>query len=291
MVLAIAVVGRVLIRPGRPDVGPETLELGEEPPAVVNLLVNRLHLTGDAATAVLLDLIRRRRYEVVNFGNDREALFIRSNAGDSLLPYEAKVEALVRALPTVREGIPIDAIREATVGDEKDQATWWAGFRKDVVADARKRGLVTPRFPVWLVRGLQLAAVAIAAVAVMALGEETKKPTDPAGWSVLLMIGCAVAAFAALRKVDTDDLRYTHRGLTVAARWLGIQTAQERTGSFTEVGPSAVTIWGEQLCAASALGVAMETSRRLPLVSGDRGIVWYPAGDRWESRATTETGA
>lgn len=279
--MAVALAGRLLIRPGRPSEGPETLELGDEPPAVVNLLVNRLHLTGDAATAVLLDLIRRGRYEVVNFGNDREALFVRADKGGTLAPYEGRVDSLVRELPTVREGIPVDAIREAAVGDEQAQTKWWAEFRKGVVADARARGLVASRFPVWLVRGLQLTALLIAAVAVMALGGETKRPTDPAGWAVLLAIAGAVFVFVALRKVNTDELRFTRQGLEVAGRWLGVRSAQEQTGSFTEVGPSAVTVWGEQLCSASALGIARETSRRLPLVSGDRGIVWYPAGDRW----------
>jgi len=116
---------------------------------------------------------------------------------------------------------------------------------------------------------------------VLSLGGETKQPTDPAGWSVLIAIACAVPAFAALAKVDSDELRFTRRGLITAGRWLGIRTAQQHSGSFADVGPSAVTVWGEQLCAATALGVARETSRRLALVSGDRGIVWYPAADRW----------
>jgi hypothetical protein len=46
-------------RPSEPPVGPRTLELGLEPPAVANFLVNGLRVTGDAVPATLIDLAAR----------------------------------------------------------------------------------------------------------------------------------------------------------------------------------------------------------------------------------------
>src|SRR5437773_2601686 len=44
----------------RPRAGPATMDLGPEPPAVVNFLVNDLMVTPDAVPATLLDLAARR---------------------------------------------------------------------------------------------------------------------------------------------------------------------------------------------------------------------------------------
>jgi hypothetical protein len=45
-------------------VGPRTLELGPEPPAVVNFLVNDFRVTDDAVPATLIDLAARNVVDV-----------------------------------------------------------------------------------------------------------------------------------------------------------------------------------------------------------------------------------
>ena len=45
--------------PPRPPLGPRTLDLGPEPPAVANLLVNDFRVTDEAVPATLLDLAAR----------------------------------------------------------------------------------------------------------------------------------------------------------------------------------------------------------------------------------------
>jgi len=54
--LAAAAVVLVRRRPTEPPVGPRTLDLGPEPPAVANFLVNDFRVTDDAVPATLIDL-------------------------------------------------------------------------------------------------------------------------------------------------------------------------------------------------------------------------------------------
>jgi hypothetical protein len=46
-------------RPRTPDVGPVTLDLGPEPPAIVNFLTHGFKATPEAVPATLLDLAAR----------------------------------------------------------------------------------------------------------------------------------------------------------------------------------------------------------------------------------------
>src|SRR4029450_8723303 len=51
-------------RPAEPEVGPRTLELGPQPPAVVNFLVNDFRVADDAVPATLVDLAARNVVDV-----------------------------------------------------------------------------------------------------------------------------------------------------------------------------------------------------------------------------------
>ena len=68
--------------PDLPAPGPETSDLGTEPPAIANLLVNRCHVTSAAAAATLIDLAARRHLELPEVGPDHFVVRLRDNAGD-----------------------------------------------------------------------------------------------------------------------------------------------------------------------------------------------------------------
>ncbi|MEX2100847.1 MAG: hypothetical protein WEB19_05475, partial [Acidimicrobiia bacterium] len=82
--------------PDLPEPGPETSELGPEPPAIANLLVNRCEVTSAAAAATLIDLAARRHVELFEVGPDRFVVRVRGARVESLTDYEEQVMALVR---------------------------------------------------------------------------------------------------------------------------------------------------------------------------------------------------
>jgi hypothetical protein len=55
-------------RPPEPPVGPRTLDLGPEPPAVANFLVNDFGVTTEAVPATLIDLAARNAVDVEERG-------------------------------------------------------------------------------------------------------------------------------------------------------------------------------------------------------------------------------
>ena len=54
--------------PPQPPVGPRTLDLGAEPPAVANFLVHGFRVTDDAVPATLIDLAARNVVDIEQRG-------------------------------------------------------------------------------------------------------------------------------------------------------------------------------------------------------------------------------
>ena len=147
--------------PDLPAPGPETSELGTEPPAIANLLVNRCNVTSSAAAATLIDLAARGHLELFEVGPDHFVVRLRSAPDDRLTDYEEQVLELVRGKATGGSA-PLEAIQL----DESQAASWRDRFAKKVVADAKSRGLLrgAGRAVDWIVFGVLIAAV-LAAVA------------------------------------------------------------------------------------------------------------------------------
>jgi hypothetical protein len=68
------------------DPGPATMELGEEPPAVVDLLTNDWRVTADAVPATLLDLAARDHLDLEQYGPGRTVCRVRRTSGEGLRP-------------------------------------------------------------------------------------------------------------------------------------------------------------------------------------------------------------
>ena len=79
-------------------------DLGPEPPAVANFLVNDLRVTDEAVPATLLDLAARRIVEIEERGPDFFYVRLnRSSATQALTPYERRVLEHVERI--ARDGV------------------------------------------------------------------------------------------------------------------------------------------------------------------------------------------
>ena len=287
MLLALgfaALIVRALYRTRHPATGPETSQPPEGWPTIANLLTNDLEVDDDAAVAVVLELARQGTIEIVNFGNEREVVFLRRPDRVPPDPASRMVYDFIAAQPQLDNGIPIEALRDANAGHEDDFTRWWKTFSAHIVDQARGMGLVALRFPQWLVRGLQGAAGLLFFLALFTLGQEEGAPREsqPSAASMVVLLGSAGVALALLNRLDAHALRYTDAGRQMASRWLGFQAAAEKSVTLVEARPAAITVLGSPHVAAAAVGVARETERRLQLAVGNGSSVWWVDQGRWQ---------
>jgi hypothetical protein len=259
-----------------------TPDLGDEPPAVVNLLANRWKLTADAAEATLLDLVARGYLELRQAGADpaHTTIHLTGRAEDAdLLPYERRV--LHRAQDMATDGVvPVGAL---AFRNRARGRRWRTRLRKEVAADARARGLSRRRFgdaTYFLLFVVMVASSGgLGVVALRGVGRvvEDWQPAVSAGAAAILAVFTAQAVTVGY----TDGERDTSAGQIVAARWLGVQRWLRAHEEFADLPPAAVTVWDRYLAYGSALGVTHTTSEVLDLGLGDRRTVWSSYGGNW----------
>jgi len=260
----------------RPRPGPPTSELGDEPPAIVNLLTEGFRVTPEAPPATLLDLAARGHVRIELGGGGSDVVTIGRAGSGTLTPYEQHVTTHVERL--ARGGIvPSTAL---TTGRKEAARSWWRAFRREVIAEAHARGLAVPR---WRARTLSmLVAVWVFAALVFYAGmrfnlEETRMT---AGASVT-MLALAASAGVGFWLVRPHDQRETFRGLEVAGRWLGLRAHLAENEVLRTLPPSAVAVWGRHLAYAAAMDLAPGAVTRLPLGAEDDRVAWSDEGGRW----------
>jgi hypothetical protein len=274
-------VALLLTRPADPRPDPSTPDLGEEPPAVVNLLANGWRLNEDAAESTLLDMAAKRVIELRQPGNDpRETtIHLRETTPPPLTGYEQKVLWRVHAL-AVGDMVPLTAL---TFRNKSQAKSWTSGFRKAVVADARERGLSRPRFGARIKGALiGVAAVSAAGLALAALLNFLRVPSDEGGDPVgALWVG--MIAFLVLGGIASAQRgeRDTPAGQAAAGRWLGVRAWLRAHEEFADLPPAAVMVWDRYLPYGAALGVTHVASEVLDLGMGDRRLVWSSYGGQW----------
>jgi hypothetical protein len=255
----------VLRRPPEPTVGPRTLELGPEPPAVANLLVNDFRVTDDAVPATLIDLAARNVIDVEQRGPGVFFVRLRAAVEEPLTAYERRVLDHLRR--RARDGVvPAQAL---TTGPGAESARWRRGFTSAVVADAKARGLSRDALdgPVFTV--LTFAAV-IPAALVWALTE-----FEPG----IVVMGAAVAILGWIRARHPQ--RETPAGLAAASRWLGVRAELAANEVFRTHSPLTVELWDRLLAYGAALGVATGASRPLPMGTESDTDAWSAYSGRW----------
>jgi hypothetical protein len=272
--------------PALPAAGPETSDLGEEPPAIANLLVNRCHLTRAAAAATLVDLAARNHLELFEAGPGHFVARIRSESPDALTSSERQVMDLVRAKATGGSA-PLEAIQL----DDDEAATWHDRFAKQVISEAKSRGLLRGRwsrldwtlFAVLAGAALLLVAAGLFAAHVeqtgrLAASSRSTRRFRREDWFWVAIVAWAIvlALLARLRSI-----RYSPTGTRAASRWLGVKGFLRHDPSFADATPAAVAIWNRLLAYGTALGAARGTAAAIPLGAEDRGTAWSRYGGDW----------
>lgn len=259
-------------RPGPLVPGPPTMELGYEPPAVVNLLVNRGEVTQAAADATLLDLAARRILELHQPGSDPADLLVRVRVPDpaGLSSYERQVFDRVAAGAANRL-VPLTQVtqRYAEGGPE-----WFGQLRARIAEDARHRGLLHKKY-------MGSAPVIISVVGGMALGCLGILPFQgPDGshlsgavafltaglWFVLSPVIALVLMLIAQRHFRIA--RLTPQGYAAGGYWLGVGRWIAAHEDLADLPPAAVAVWDRYLAYGLALGLNQAADDQLDLRTG-----------------------
>jgi hypothetical protein len=263
----------------------------DPPPAVVGYLVNGCRVDPDAAVATLMDLAARRLLELYQPANDPEQTLvrIREAAPDGLTPYERQVMDRVVEAASASGSVPL---AELTGSYPKEGYRWSERFRKEVIEDAKRRGLTVSRpfgvTAIALMVGILLACgsgMALPATVVgagladgeaLGPGRTTLMITAMIVVTLALVVAAIIPVFRWL-----DDEHRSKAGRAVTARWLGVSAWLRAHESFTELPPSAVAVWDRYLSYGAALGVTPVVSRVAELVEGARQALWSNYTGTW----------
>jgi hypothetical protein len=271
--------------PRLPDPGPETMDVGPEPPAVANFLVNRCEVTTSALSATLVDLAARGHVALEDIGGGQQLVRLRRQSPDTTNAYEAEILALVRKHAS-NDTVPAAEL-SLGYGDTADR--WWNNFQRAVVDHARELGLVRRRFS--HAQSVVLAATLAVPFVLAGIGFEVygtatraahktgKGGIDTGGgmvlaaalWITLLVIGARV-----LR-----GWRDTPAGVAATARWLGVRNFLRRDEAFRETPPAGVVLWKRLLSYGVALGAAHGTDAALPIGPTRNNEGWSPYRGLW----------
>jgi hypothetical protein len=262
--LAVVLFLRLSRQPPDPAAGPRSADLGPEPPAVANLLVNDFDVEREAVPATLLDLAARRVIDLEEAGG-RVQCRLRDASGHRLAPFEERVLALLRRRAS--DGVvPAGAL---TTGPKERSGAWWSAFRNEVIDWSQQRGLSRDLWDGhvlrWLTLGaappailLYLAAANAAPVIAFALGLEAMKE------------------WARGRRRQ----RETGAGLAAASRWVGVRRYLAE-GAFPDLPPTAVIVWERYLAYAAALGIAPAAVSVIPMGADEDHRAWSAHGGEW----------
>ncbi|GAA4593905.1 hypothetical protein GCM10023194_59400 [Planotetraspora phitsanulokensis] len=266
---------------------PATGALGEESPAIVDLLTGDWRLTNEAASATVLDLAAKGALAIEEIGPELSLVRLRRDPGD-LNAYERLVYEHVRSL-AVDGVVATGALAEGS----RDISRWWKSFRKKVIVEARAQGLSRPRWSRAQAALLTTTAVAVAVLAGIAAevsGFGSNVSDEEGSPGVAVGFFCFLVLAGLMSKLNGE--RGTKRGAELAGRWLGVRDHLAATGRFGEQPAASVTIWGRHLAYAAALGLAPRAVTSLPITTpaddsrawSDYGGMWHPVHVRYRSR-------
>ena len=249
-----------------PPVGRHTLDLGPEPPAVANYLVNGLRVSAEAVPATVLDLAARRVLEIEQRGPGAFYVRVRGAASEVLTTYEERVFRHLESL--ARDGVVPGAA--LTTGTGEQSRNWRQRFANAVAADARRRGLSQDRVDHGRTTLLGVAALA------------------PAGliWAFAGAIEAGAVAFVgALALLGWIKARHpqeeTPEGIAATSRWLGVRAALNENEVLETRTPLEVPLWDRLLAYGAALGAAGAAARGLATGVESDTQAWSGHSGRW----------
>jgi hypothetical protein len=284
VLLYLGICALIAVRTSRPvQPGPPTLELGPEPPAVVNLLAHGGDLTEDAAEATLLDLAARRILELRGLGPDprQTTVHLRAPAPADVSEYDRLVLDHVTER-SVGGVVPLTALGFADGGRARD---WVAELRVAVAADAKERGLTGYRMSGGNAVALVFSSVPAVVMCFFGTALIGLRPGDD---STLLprFIGGGCIAFVVWIALVFTGMWLSRRGLTPlgrqrAAYWLGVRDWLAAHPNFADLPPAATAVWDRYLAYGAALGSTTVASKVIDLGLAGRRRPWSSYGGRW----------
>lgn len=261
--LAIAVAGAVLFflwlpverhrvhrkqRPRGP--GASTMELRDEPAAIVAVLVDELDLDPDALGATVLDLAARRHLDIVQLSPTDHLVGPRVRPTDDLAPFELRVLEAVRAAAGDR---PHATITELADVMRPGSAETWLQFRAEVHREAQRRGLIQTA-------GEECARPLMLLSLIPAVGLLVAFPMAYL-LAPFLYVGLLVAGIFLV--VIGRGFVLTHAGQEAAAHWLGVRAFIADHDGFGELPAGAVAVWDRYLAYGAAMGLSDEAVRTI----------------------------
>jgi hypothetical protein len=284
--LALAVVA-MATRVREPDEGPATMDppARDERPALVGFLARDFEVPTEAVAATLVDLAARGWISIEPAGGDQ--LVVRAPRRDGkgrLAPYEKRVLDHVRGLAVARpdaDGGGVVPAGALTTGTEDASARWWASFAREVVDEARARGLCRNRWPA-AVKALLLVGLGGAALLVWAAGgfRDPEEVHSTGLWwgAIAAAVGIVVVGVSVSKSRRQRD---TDAGRAAAGRWLGLRRFLVDHGDFPSAPATSVAIWDAYLGWAAAFGLAPLAVESLPLGTEDDHRAWSSYGGTW----------
>ncbi|WP_433055303.1 DUF2207 family protein [Dactylosporangium sp. CS-033363] len=243
-------------RPRLPEPG-ETLSTppGEEPPAVVSLMVNRWRPDEDAIDSTLLDLAARGFLELRQPGEDPAETTVRMRKGDgrSLTPYEQQVLDRVNQLSVNGEA----SLTSLAFRSWTEARRWRGAFYRAVIDEARTRGLSQRRLSRPTRRTLLGAAVVpsgfMFATWMWASFKLHANLADQITGSLMAAGAVFLILYFAVELRWSDQL--TPEGTRTAGEWLAYRAHLVAMEGVKDLAPADVASWGREMAFASALGV------------------------------------
>ncbi|MEV6928830.1 hypothetical protein AB0M46_30675 [Dactylosporangium sp. NPDC051485] len=239
-----------------PEAGPAlTTPPGEEPPAVVSLMVNRWRSDEDAIDSTLLDLAARGFLELRQPGDDPAETTVRLRKGDgrSLTPYEQQVLDRVQKLAVGGEA----SLTSLAFRSWSEARRWRGAFYREVIEEARTRGLSRPRLS-RRIRHTLLGAALVPAACMFAswmwVATQLHAGLSDQITGSLIGAGAVFLVMYFVVELRWSD-RNTPQGMRVAAEWLAYRAHLVAMEGVTDLAPADVASWGREMAFASALGV------------------------------------
>ncbi|GAA2360482.1 DUF2207 family protein [Dactylosporangium salmoneum] len=239
-----------------PEIGPAlTTPPGEEPPAVVSLMVNRWRPDEDAIDSTLLDLAARGFLELRQPGDDPAETTVRLRKGDgrSLTPYEQQVLDRVQRLAVAGEA----SLTSLAFRSWSEARRWRSAFYREVIEEARTRGLSEPRLSRRIRRtllGTALVPAGCMFASWMWVAAQLHAGLADQITGALIGAGAVFLAMYLAVELRWSD-RSTPQGMRVAAEWLAYRAHLVAVEGVTDLAPADVASWGREMAFASALGV------------------------------------
>jgi Predicted membrane protein (DUF2207) len=253
--------------------------VGDEPPAIVNLLVNDFTLTRDAIAATLVDLAARGYLQIEEIGAGSFVCRLHGHAPRALTPYETQVYEAVRDACS-NGSAPVETLTREI---RRQPRSWRSSFERAVIKDAREREMIAPRWTAFSALLFVLALIGVA-VGIAVIATDLASGSDEPPWIIPVAVGWVgvyVVTYVPEWLAERGRQRGRPAGRAAAARWLGVRRQLALDPTFPDLPPTATAVWERYLAYGVALGISHSASGALPLGDDDRPVAWSAATGGW----------